>query len=372
MIDDQFTPEEQQATQQLSAAPKPKLEAAAHEAIRQQMLNEFRLTINANPQRIPQRRRLLRPLLRVTALAAAVTVIVIGLVLTQSSNRQAATQNSIALTAAESHQTTSPTDTLPLTTVAVVQTQVRPLPTLTEPEVTITRAPTQPPPATFVPTITPTTPTPVLPAPTQSTLVTFTPAPTDGENVIVLIEGPITNIVDNTLTINDFNIQVASDNPILLVIDVGDVVHIEGAFDSRGMIVANVVSNIIDTTSTSNTPVTVGLDGPVESINGTQIVVNSVPVRLAPNDPLLGKINIGDFVRVQGNFQGSGANTILVVVNITIVNNVVIDGTPTCRYDVDAMGMGHWHCDGMGMGDPAMGMGDDGMGMGDPAMGMGK
>ena len=88
-------------------------------------------------------------------------------------------------------------------------------------------------------------------------------------------------------------------------------------------------------------------------------MVNSVPARLAPNDPLLGKIKIGDFVRLQGNFQGSGTTIVIVIVNITIINNVVINGSPTCWFHDDGMGMGmgHWHCDGMGMGDPGMGMG---------------
>ena len=370
MSEDRYTPEEQQATQQLSAAPKPNLETAAREAIREQMLSEFRSTINPMPRPIPQR-RMTRPILRVAALAAAVTVIAIGLVLAQSSNRQAATQNSITLTAAESHQTTSPTDTLPLTTVAVVPTQLSLSPTVIAPEAAATTVPSQLASAAFI-SITPTATE--LPGATFTAtlpLTILTPTLPEAGNAIVVIEGPITSIIDNTLTINDFNVQVAPENPILSVIDVGDVVHVVGTFDSSGVIVANIVSNITNSTSASSTPVTVGLDGPVGSINGTELVVNSVPVRLDPNDPLVGKLHVGDFVRLQGNFQGSGITTVLMVINITIVNNVVVNGTPTCRYDVDGMGMGHWHCDGMGMGEPAMGMGDDGMGMGEPGMGMG-
>ena len=183
-------------------------------------------------------------------------------------------------------------------------------------------------------------------------------------DVIVILEGPVTNIGDSSLAINGFTVQVDPQNPILPLLDVGDTVHVEGTLDASGRIAAEVVSNDTDTTVVSGRPVTVSLDGPVESIDGNQVVVNSVPVQLAPNDPLAGKLKMGDFVHVQGNFQGTGAATILVVVNITVINNVIINGVPACRYDVDGMGMGHWHCDdGMGMG-----MGDDGMGMG---MGMG-
>ncbi len=203
-----------------------------------------------------------------------------------------------------------------------------------------------------------------IPDVTQTTVPTMTPTPLGGQNVVVVVEGPVVNIVNNILTIYNFNVQVDPQNPILNVIDIGDDVRAEGAFDNHGILVATTVSNISSTTVVSGGHATVSLDGPIQSIDGSHLVVNSVPVQLAPNDPLLAKVHPGDFVRVQGNFQGSGSTVILVVVNVTVINNVIINGVPTCRYDVDGMGMGHWHCDdGMGMG-----MGDDGMGMG---MGMG-
>jgi len=207
------------------------------------------------------------------------------------------------------------------------------------------------------------TPTPV-PDATLTNTPTVTPTPLGGQNVVVVVEGPVVNIVNNILTIYNFNVQVDPQNPILNVIDIGDDVRAQGSFDNHGVLVATTVSNISSTTIVSGGHATVSLDGPIESIDGNHLVINSVPVQLAPNDPLLAKVHTGDFVRVQGNFQGSGATVILVVVNVTVINNVIINGVPTCRYDVDGMGMGHWHCDdGMGMG-----MGDDGMGMG---MGMG-
>ncbi len=178
-------------------------------------------------------------------------------------------------------------------------------------------------------------------------------------NVIIVVEGPVINIVNNVLTIYNFNVQVTPENPILSVISIGDIVRAEGALGGNGVIVATTVSNISSTTVVSGGTATVGLDGPVESIDGDQIVVNGVPVRLKPDDPLLKKVHTGDFVRVQGNFEGSGATTVLVVVNITIVNNIIVNGNPVCWFQEDGMGMGmgHWHCDGMGMGNNGMGMG---------------
>jgi hypothetical protein len=182
--------------------------------------------------------------------------------------------------------------------------------------------------------------------------------------VIIVIEGPVINIINNIIVVYNFNVQVNPQDPILSVIDIGDIVHIEGALDGNGVIVANLVSNISSTTVVSGGAATVSLDGPVELINGNQLVVNGVSVQLPANDPLLGQVRVGDFVRVQGNFEGSGTTIILVVINITIINNIIIGGVPFCWFHADGMGMGmgHWHCDGMGMG-MGMGMGD-GMGMG--------
>lgn len=191
---------------------------------------------------------------------------------------------------------------------------------------------------------------------------TVSVTPTPNGDVVIVIEGPIINIVTNIITIYDFDIEVEPTNPMLNIIEIGDVIHIEGVFGNNGVIVATVVSNITNIT-TVTTGATVGLEGPIESINGNIVVVNGIPVQFAPDDPLLATLQVGNFLNVQGNFENSGATVVLVVVNIVVINNVVVDGNPLCWFHVDGMGMGmgHWHCDGMGMG---MGMGDGGMGMG--------
>jgi hypothetical protein len=193
--------------------------------------------------------------------------------------------------------------------------------------------------------------------------VSATPVP--NSDVIIVVEGPVVNIVNNIITIYSFDIEVEPAHPILNIVNIGDFVHVEGAFGSTGVIVATVVSNISNTVVVGTGNVgTVGLDGPVEAINGNILLVNGIPVQLASNDPLLQTVQVGDFVTLDGNFEGTGSNIVLVVVNIVIVNNVIIDGNPLCWFH-EGMGMGHWHCDGMGMG---MGMG---MGEGSGSMGMG-
>jgi hypothetical protein len=196
---------------------------------------------------------------------------------------------------------------------------------------------------------------------------TLTPNP----SVVIVVEGPVVNIVSNIITIYNFNIELEPTNPMLNIIDIGDIVHVEGVFSGSGVIVASVVSNVTNITTVSN-GATAGLEGPIEAINGNIVIVNGIPVQFASDDPRLVTLQIGDFLNVQGNFQGSGTTVVLVVINVTIINNVVINGNPLCWFHVDGMGMGmgHWHCDGMGMGDDGMGMGM-GMGLEWGAVGMG-
>src|SRR5690606_40178645 len=98
---------------------------------------------------------------------------------------------------------------------------------------------------------------------------------------------PVINIVNNIITIYNFDVEVEPQHPLLTIIDIGDIVRVEGAYSGGNAIVATVVSNITSvTTVDSGGPATVGLEGPVESINGNLIVVNGIQVELAPTDPL--------------------------------------------------------------------------------------
>jgi hypothetical protein len=183
--------------------------------------------------------------------------------------------------------------------------------------------------------------------PEATPIATATPT---GDTIIV-VEGPIINIVNNIITVFDFDIEVEPQHPILTLIEIGDFIHVEGSFVNTDVIVATVVSNIANATIVSGGG-TVGLEGPVESINGNIIVVNGIAAQLAPDDPLLQTIQVGNFVSLHGDFQGSGSTIILVVINIIIINNVIVEGNPYCWWHEPGMGMGegHWHCDGMGMG----------------------
>jgi hypothetical protein len=216
--------------------------------------------------------------------------------------------------------------------------------------------------ASSTPTATPTGTLSATPTGTLSATPTGTPTATPGLPVTIIIEGPVQAINVNVITIFDIDVELEVDHPILNIIDIGDIVFVEGTVGTTGIVVATTISNISNVTTVNTGGATVNLDGPVEAINGNIIIVNGISVQLAPNDPLLQTVQIGNFVNVQGNFQGTGPNIVLVVVNITIINTVIVADNPDCWFHWGGMGMGmgmgHWHCDGMGMGGMGMGMGD--------------
>jgi len=72
-------------------------------------------------------------------------------------------------------------------------------------------------------TPTPGTPTPGTPTPTLTTTPTSTGMP-----VIIVIEGPVQAININIITIYNINIQVDVNDPILTVIQIGDIVRVSG------------------------------------------------------------------------------------------------------------------------------------------------
>ncbi len=346
MIEDQLTPEEQNLVQQIQATSKPQLASAVREAIRQQMLNEFQMVV-VSGQPHPSAARPQLHIYLGLALVAAAVIIMVSLVMIRGSNPTARQAGATASITVPPGGQIAIVPSVTAANTVVVETST----------VVVTEMPSS---GSETPSSIPATTQPIVP-----TSVPLVSNPTIEPETSVVVEGPITSINNNIVTIYGFSIEVEAQHPILKVIDVGDVVRVQGTFDSGGTLIASTVSNIPNTTSSSTA--TVGLDGPIEAINDNTIMVNGIPVQLAPDDPLLQTVKVGNFVSVQGNFQSKGSTIVLVVVNIAIVNNNVIPSQ--CWYHDDGMGMGHWHCDGMGMGD-AMGMGDDGMGMGD-AMGMG-
>ena len=152
-----------------------------------------------------------------------------------------------------------------------------------------------------------------------------------GGNALVVIEGPIQAIDGNHITVFDIDITVEPANPILTLIQVGDVIHVEGNFVSDKF-VAVMVGNIF-----GNPPggASVALDGPVQAINANIVTIDNISVLFDPGDSVLASLHTGEVLHVEGDFHHEGDVFILVVVNVVIINN--IDINTDCRRS--AMGM---------------------------------
>jgi len=362
MINDPFNPEEQNLIQQIQGIPRLQIDPTARDAIRQRMLSEFRMVTQAATASAAARAQVVR-LAIAAAVAVTVTVIVvIVLVILQSRNQNtdeistSITTTPITLSVTPQQTTTSP---LLASQTATLITSPSPSPTIVTVTVSASETGTHTSmPETSVPLVIPGPSATAESLPTSSSQSTAseTSTPTATHSAtpsataspaapnIIVIEGPITNIVNHVITVYDFAIELEPDHPILTLIEIGDIVSIEGMVGSEGTVVATVISNLSDTPLVSGA--TVSLDGPVESINGSIIVVNGIAVQLAENDPLLQTVQIGQFVRVQGNFQGRGTTIVLVVVTI-VVNTTVTDSENSCYWKESGMsGMGKWKCDG--------------------------
>jgi hypothetical protein len=76
------------------------------------------------------------------------------------------------------------------------------------------------------------------------------------------------------------------------------------------------------------TNVNLVIEGVVESINGTVIVVYGIEIHLNPDDPLLGVVQVGDSVRIEGRVHEGTAGIVIIAVTITFTQvDVVVSDT---------------------------------------------
>lgn len=77
----------------------------------------------------------------------------------------------------------------------------------------------------------------------------------------------------------------------------------------------------------TNLPVTIVIEGPVQQINVNIITIYNINIQLAPDDPNLNIIQVGDIVRVEGDTSDMNGTIIIVAINITIINVDIDVGT---------------------------------------------
>lgn len=203
--------------------------------------------------------------------------------------------------------------------------------------------------------------TPNCLTPTATVAPTATPAGTS-----IVIEGPVQAININIITVSNINIQLDDDDPLLSTLQIGDIIRVEGiptTTDNILVVVAVTVVIVVDLDATSTpvgtpqatptvtpqgTPaddddddndddsgVIIVIEGPVQQINVNIITIYNIDILVAPDDPILTVIQIGDVIRVQGDRVEQGTTIVIVAVTIVFVNVdvVVIDGGNVWRDD---------------------------------------
>ncbi len=343
---ERFTDEEQQLIDFLRSASQPKLSPRVSDAIHELILAE----VDAMPSVRSARSsglRVSRQLL--LGMAAACLVMIILFIFTSNQQgidpdnllpgTQIVQQNSPTMTATTNGSTVEATPTAEAVVIepSVAASVTAVIETDTLPSATV-----------YIETATPTV-IPLLP--------TFTPT----LETVIAVEGQIQNIQENRFTINGIEIEVSAEHPVLRLIEVGDTLRIQGIEDEEGTVIASVIDNISDVTVAD---ATVALEGAVEALEDNLVIVNDIPVYFSADDPILTTLKIGDFLSIKGNFATIEGQILLSVVYVTILEDTGTNPPANCWYHDTAMGMGHWHCDGMGMGMGGMGMGMGGMGMG--------
>lgn len=338
MNGDSFSPEEQDLIRKLQGVAKARLSARTMDAIQHRLLTE--MDAPALPRVV--RRSVTRRMWFAMGVTAAFTLVAAGVLLTNRPGGIIEVPQTAGQTQVASGDTQTPTIT------ESVEASSTPTPTVTA-TAEFTRTLITP-----IATITP-TPVSIVTLTPSPTIVSTEPSATTTPETVIVLEGPVENIQGNTVRIYGIDIAVAEGNPILNIIEVGDVVRVEGSFDEQTGLAATVIENLLDgETDTA----TVGLDGPIEAIAGEYVTVNGIELDFSGYERVLGSLVVGDFLSVRGNIETQGNRFVLAVVSAEVLPDVNIATPAGCYYHDPGMGMGmgmgHWHCEGMGMG---MGMG---------------
>ncbi|MCI0712496.1 MAG: hypothetical protein L0154_20235 [Chloroflexi bacterium] len=146
---------------------------------------------------------------------------------------------------------------------------------------------------------------------------------------------PLTSIVltDNHSSLASCTVPAVLEPENGFTCPVGPLEAVEGAFVNTATAVAAFEDqNVTDTDSANyfggeeDLPPIIIIEGPVEDIQGTIIIIFGIEIQLDPDDPLLAIILIGDFVHIEGDLDDDGNVIIVIAGNVTIINvNVFIN-----------------------------------------------
>ncbi|MBN8592290.1 MAG: hypothetical protein J0M33_11035 [Anaerolineae bacterium] len=232
MADIQWTDDELRLIERLGRAPQPALNPAQMEVIKMSMLQN----IPTAPVPTPTPFTPWLFALGGGVIGIMVTIIVVVVVIFQPGSNGHVPPIEQTLTAVATYLPSA----TPTATVTGTLTST-PLPATATASATLDPSVTVSP---VTPTLVVTGTTTAQASPTAQGTVTVTSTPAGD---VIIIEGPVTNININIITIYNFTIVVAPDDPILTTINIGDIIRVEGALDDDDgqiVIIAITIINI--------------------------------------------------------------------------------------------------------------------------------
>jgi len=129
----------------------------------------------------------------------------------------------------------------------------------------------------------------------------------DSDSIPVRFAGRIQSVANGTLIIDQIRVDTtnASANAIL---QPDNIVIIDGILRADGTIVARAILTYIPVNPTSVAPAqsppssSVVIEGIVQRIDKDTVTVNDQKIQFAHHDPLLSTVQIGDRLRIEGNY----------------------------------------------------------------------
>ena len=154
----------------------------------------------------------------------------------------------------------------------------------------------------------------------------------------IVIEGPVSAININIITIANIVIELEEDDPILAAIQIGDTIYVEGDVENQegGLVVHAQIAEPSD--SNLVVPV-IQITGPVEAININIVTIYNIDIQLDPDDPILTTLVIGDILNVDGSLITAGDMLVIVAINVIVIEmpdpEATPEATPEVTPDVD-------------------------------------
>src|SRR5262249_11445144 len=119
-----------------------------------------------------------------------------------------------------------------------------------------------------------TSPATLVPSSTAKPVV----SPLPSQALAFALDGVVQAITANVVTVNQTQVTLATNDPILKTLHVGDTVHIDGSIDPKGKLFASAVQINAGVTNTS-----ASVDGIVQAINNNVVTINNIQIQLPAN-----------------------------------------------------------------------------------------